>query len=440
MFVLGSKIKLIILLLLQIVLIGGGSFFFYEELSHWILFVVVVLLISLINLTAGYRYGKGLLRDFVNQIKSGDLKNLPPEEEYIELLKHINDISDASPKKKTPLSLAPFVDYLINLLRFRETIKGVQKTILNLSMSSEILTLIVMNISNHVKKVSKRFINVKDNITDSSQIIHSSIEEVENFSEDIIRLKDKMEHLVESSEDIKNIVSTIEGIAEQTNLLALNAAIEAARAGESGRGFSVVADEVRLLSTKTKMATNEISEIVEKITRLIDELKENLNEKMVRASQIRDNIQETGRFVSEINKEIAKITQTASEIHSLIEDQEEAINFIKSQIVSVDREMEIVASTCYQVYTQAENNVINLTQMYSPEHRDDIRMFIRNIKELEEVPVSETDFYKIIHHKISDEEIKKELIKNLEAIKRSIEQNKETFTATKNILSLIEKR
>ncbi len=118
--------------------------------------------------------------------------------------------------------------------------------------------------------------------------------------------------LNEQSRSIEAIVSTISAIADQTNLLALNAAIEAARAGEQGRGFAVVADEVRQLAARTSLSTAEIAKVVQKNRELTARVTDDMAGVAGSAELGKQQISEVDKLMSDIHREASRVSQTVS--------------------------------------------------------------------------------------------------------------------------------
>jgi len=129
----------------------------------------------------------------------------------------------------------------------------------------EMYNLLKDNLEN-TRSIKNTFVVVNDSIVERQKHIIDAINEYKIIQESINVSKESIDTLVNNTKEVAGIINTINEISQQTNMLALNASIEAARAGEFGKGFSIVANEVKKLSTQTSDATNSISRVLKKIT------------------------------------------------------------------------------------------------------------------------------------------------------------------------------
>lgn len=176
---------------------------------------------------------------------------------------------------------------------------------------------------------------VQQNAGSGQQKLQHTIAMIERLAQQVSGTAEIIEQVKHDSNAITSVLDVIRGIAEQTNLLALNAAIEAARAGEQGRGFAVVADEVRTLAQRTAISTGEIQQMIEGLQQGSVKASEAMRLSLQQAEAGTSNVNETGRILSDVLDGISGINDKNIQIASAAEEQTTVADEINQKILRI---------------------------------------------------------------------------------------------------------
>ncbi len=177
----------------------------------------------------------------------------------------------------------------------------------------------------------------REQAAEGSQVVDSTQTIIVNLAQEVERAGQTIAELGADSESIGTILDVIRGIAEQTNLLALNAAIEAARAGEQGRGFAVVADEVRTLASRTQQATREIQDKIARLQNGARNAVQAMGQGRLQAEQSVNQARAAGQRLAAISEAIATISDMNNQIATAAEEQSTVANEITSRVANISQ-------------------------------------------------------------------------------------------------------
>lgn len=168
--------------------------------------------------------------------------------------------------------------------------------------------------------------------TQAAKVVNNVISDVQQLSDEMSNSMEAVNRLADNSSNISSILGTIKGIAEQTNLLALNAAIEAARAGEQGRGFAVVADEVRTLASRTQGSAEEIDALIKEVQQNIQRAVETMEINRTMVDKTVDSSGHVGEALESIQGSMREIQSKTLEIVSTASSQQETAKALDNNL------------------------------------------------------------------------------------------------------------
>ena len=220
-------------------------------------------------------------------------------------------------------------------VRSSEVIDRQQKETDQVATAINEMVVTVQEVARNVTDAANAAKQANDESLSGQDIVATAIKKIDRLANEVQQAAQVLHRVEEDSQKVGTVLDVIKDIAEQTNLLALNAAIEAARAGEQGRGFAVVADEVRTLAGRTQQSTEEIQKMIESLQSGTREAVDVMERGQDMTGETVEQANKAGEALQTIADAVATITNMTAQVASAAEEQNSVADEINSSIVNI---------------------------------------------------------------------------------------------------------
>ncbi len=197
------------------------------------------------------------------------------------------------------------------------------------------MSVAIREVAENINLTAERARDANERSSSGLKVVENTVRQIQQVASQVDQVSGLVTEVEQQVGSVTSVLDVIRGIAEQTNLLALNAAIEAARAGEQGRGFAVVADEVRTLASRTQESTTDIQDMLERLQGGVGNAVAAMRSSAESANTTVNVANEAGVALTEINDYVAQIADMAVQVAAAVEEQTAVVDDINRNLVSI---------------------------------------------------------------------------------------------------------